>query len=116
MLKPYSGPADEKCPKYQKLCSKVCPTCKMFVQVRGDNPQTGDPVDIWDCVFPMMAMLMLENTQQQRQTGAAVESMRNELVKTVHASQQVISNQVERFNDGVDRLGQFRQNLVALGN
>jgi len=53
----------------------------MFVQIRGANPQTGEPIDLWDCVFPVLAMLTIENSQQQRQTGAAVESFRNEMVK-----------------------------------
>lgn len=37
-----------------------------------------------------MPMLMIENSQQQRQTGAAVESFRNEMVKANEASAQVL--------------------------
>ena len=33
---------------------------------------------------------MIENSQQQRQTGAAVESFRNEMVKANDVSQQVL--------------------------
>jgi hypothetical protein len=33
---------------------------------------------------------MIENSQQQRQTGAAVESFRNEMVKNNEVSQQVL--------------------------
>jgi hypothetical protein len=35
-------------------------------------------------------VLLIENSQQQRQTGAAVESFRNEMVKANDASQQVL--------------------------
>jgi hypothetical protein len=33
---------------------------------------------------------MIENSQQQRQTGAAVESFRNEMTKANEVSQQVL--------------------------
>jgi hypothetical protein len=33
---------------------------------------------------------MIENSQQQRQTGAAVESFRNEMVKANEVSQRVL--------------------------
>jgi len=33
---------------------------------------------------------MIENSQQQRQTGAAVESFRNEMVRATEMSQQVL--------------------------
>lgn len=35
-------------------------------------------------------MLMIENSQQQRQTGAAVESFRNEMTKAQQMNQQVL--------------------------
>jgi hypothetical protein len=37
-----------------------------------------------------MPVLLIENSQQQRQTGAAVESFRNEMVKANEASNQVL--------------------------
>jgi hypothetical protein len=35
-------------------------------------------------------MLLIENSQQQRQTGAAVESFRNEMVKANESSQKLL--------------------------
>lgn len=55
--------------------------CAWFIQVRGINPNTGKEVDEWGCTMAWMPVLMIENSQQQRQTGAAVESFRNEMVK-----------------------------------
>ena len=55
--------------------------CAWFIQLRGNNPNTGEPVDDWGCAMAWMPVLMIENSQQQRQTGAAVESFRNEMVK-----------------------------------
>jgi hypothetical protein len=44
-------------------------------------PYTGQPVDKYGCNDSFQHMLMIENSQQQRQTGAAVESFRNEMLK-----------------------------------
>lgn len=55
--------------------------CAWFIQLRGINPNTGKEVDDWGCSMAWMPMLLVENSQQQRQTGAAVESFRNEMVK-----------------------------------
>jgi hypothetical protein len=55
--------------------------CAWFTQIRGHNPNTGADVDEWGCAISWMPILMIENSQQQRSTGAAVESFRNEMVK-----------------------------------
>ena len=55
--------------------------CAWFTQVRGVNPNTGKEVDEWGCAIAWFPILLIENSQQQRQTGAAVESFRNEMVK-----------------------------------
>ena len=57
--------------------------CAWFTQVRGTNPQTGQEVDEWGCAVNWMPMLLIENSQQQRQTGAAVESFRNETISRI---------------------------------
>lgn len=66
------------CPLLKKDCVGI--TCAWFTQVRGINPNTGADVDEWACAIAWMPVLMIENSQQQRQTGAAVESFRNEMV------------------------------------
>lgn len=69
--------------------------CAWFVQMRGAHPQTGEDVDEWGCAVAWLPVLLIENAQQQRQTGAAVESFRNEVVQTGHqvllASQQALA-------------------------
>jgi len=47
-------------------------------------------MDEWGCAQAWLPVLMIENSQQQRQTGAAVESFRNEMVKANEASQKVL--------------------------
>ncbi len=64
--------------------------CAWFIQVRGMNPNTGQEVDEWACSMAWLPTLLIENSQQQRQTGAAVESFRNEMVKSNEVSQQVL--------------------------
>lgn len=76
------------CPMVKKDCLGV--QCSWFTQVRGHNPNTGAEVDEWGCAIAWLPVLMIENSQQQRQTGAAVESFRNEMVRANEASQQVL--------------------------
>lgn len=53
--------------------------CAWFIQLRGSNPNTGEEVDEWGCAMAWQPILAIENSMQQRQTGAAVESLRNEI-------------------------------------
>lgn len=76
------------CPLVKKDCLKL--QCAWFIQIRGENPNTGQEVDEWACAISWMPMLMIENSQQQRQTGAAVESFRNEMVKANEQSQKIL--------------------------
>jgi hypothetical protein len=64
--------------------------CAWFTQLRGTNPNTGNEIDEWGCAIAWMPVLMIENSQQQRQTGKAVESFRNEMVKSNEVSQRVL--------------------------
>jgi hypothetical protein len=60
------------------------------MEVRGNNPNTGEEIDDYGCAIAWLPLLMIENSQQQRQTGAAVESFRNEMVKANDMGQQVL--------------------------
>jgi hypothetical protein len=64
--------------------------CAWFMQIRGQNSNTGQEIDEWGCSVAWLPIAMLENSQQQRQTGAAVESFRNEMVRATEASQRVL--------------------------
>jgi hypothetical protein len=48
--------------------------------VRGKNPQSEEMIDEWRCAIALLPMLLVENAQMSRQTGAAMESFRNEMV------------------------------------
>ncbi len=76
------------CPLLKKDCVGL--QCAWFTQVRGSNPNTGKEVDEWACAIAWLPVLLIENSQQQRSTGSAVESFRNEMVKTNENSQQIL--------------------------
>ena len=76
------------CPLIKKKC--IQNKCAWFIQIRGTHPQTGEPVDEWGCAISWGPILQIENSQQQRQTGAAVESFRNEMVKATESNQNLL--------------------------
>lgn len=75
------------CPLIRKDCVGL--KCSWFIQVRGINPNTGEDVDEWGCAVSWMPMLSIENSRQQRSTASAVESFRNEVVKSNEENRQL---------------------------
>jgi hypothetical protein len=72
--------------------------CAWFMKIRGNNPNTGAEIDDYGCSISWLPILMIENSQQQRQTGAAVESFRNEMVKTNETSHHVLMATLQNSN------------------
>jgi hypothetical protein len=64
--------------------------CAWFIKVVGKNPNTGEDIEDWGCSIAWMPIMMVENSQMQRQTSAAVESFRNEMVKNNEVGQRVL--------------------------
>lgn len=64
--------------------------CRFWVTVQGMNPQTGEIANNNDCSFAWLPILMIENSKVNRETGAAVESFRNEMVKANEVNTQVL--------------------------
>jgi hypothetical protein len=69
---------------------KICPLtgdecmqhgCEFYTHLIGKDPQTGKDIDNFGCAIAFLPLLLVENAQQQRQTGAAVESFRNNMTK-----------------------------------
>lgn len=79
------------CPLIAKDCIQT--KCAWFTQLRGHNPNTGKEIDEWGCAIAWMPVLMIENSQQQRQTGAAVESFRNEMVQANATTTELLATQ-----------------------
>ena len=76
------------CPLIGEECIKL--KCEWFTQIRGKNPNTGEDVDEWGCAVTWMPILLIENSQMQRQTSAAVESTRNESIKDNQENRELI--------------------------
>lgn len=89
-----NGQKQKTCPMLRKPC--IGSDCMWYVQIRGNHPQTGEPVDEWDCAMVWQPLLLIENSAQQRSTGAAVESFRNEMVRANEHSQQILIETARR--------------------
>ena len=63
--------------------------CAWFMKIAGTNPNDGQPTEEWGCAMAWLPVLLIENAQQSRQTGAAVESFRNEMVEANKVSQAI---------------------------
>ena len=77
------------CPLIKEDCLEL--KCAWFVQLRGNDPQTGKEMDEWGCAVTWNPVLQIETAQQGRQAGAAVESFRNEMVKANQQNQQLFA-------------------------
>lgn len=92
----------DNCPLHNfEPCKKF--DCAWFCQMRGTDPNTGKEVDEYACAVAWLPMLLVENAAQNRQTGAAVESFRNEMVKANQSSQDLLKVAAE-MNTGVKLL------------
>lgn len=79
---------DPICPLLGKPC--VEHGCRFWIMVQGHNANTGQDVSEWDCAVAWLPILLIENSQQQRSTGAAVESFRNQMVRGQNDSNRIL--------------------------
>jgi hypothetical protein len=96
--------------KYCPLIKKDCieNKCSWYTYIRGYNPNTGQEVDEWGCTVNFLPMLLIENSQQQRSTGAAVESFRNEMVKANESNLNILEAAANMFYSASDALEEVR--------
>lgn len=62
----------------------------LAVHIRGTDTNTGEPVDFNGNAIAVLPKLLIENAQQSRQAGAAIESFRNEMVKANEVNQKIL--------------------------
>jgi hypothetical protein len=67
------------CPLLKTACIEA--QCMWWTQVRGTSPQGGE-IDYPDCAVRWLPVLLIEGAKVGRETGAAVESLRNETVRS----------------------------------
>jgi hypothetical protein len=80
------------CPLLRKPCIEH--ECAWYTTIRGYDTNTGKELDQQLCVVGAMPYLLIENSAQQRSTGAAVESMRNEVVNRSDVTNTILANMV----------------------
>jgi hypothetical protein len=73
----FSKPKTNVCPFLKDEC--IGASCAMWTTVMGKNPQTGQDVNMPDCAIKWLPTLLIESSKVGRETGAAVESFRNEV-------------------------------------
>ena len=87
-------PTGDYCPLLKKKCIGL--KCMWFTKLQGTDTNTGKEVDEYACAVTWLPMLLVENSGQQRQTGAAVESFRNEMVKANESSVKLLEETARR--------------------
>lgn len=91
------------CPLHRKDMSKVCHKCPLWVHVQGKDPQSKNTIDHWNCSLAWLPTLLIENAQMSRQTGAAVESFRNETIRQNDAAMHTMARGFEIINGEIGR-------------
>lgn len=66
------------CPFLKKKCIEH--DCAMYTKLSGINKNSGMSIDEWGCSLAWLPILMVENAQQTKMAGSAIESFRNEMV------------------------------------
>jgi len=64
--------------------------CRFWVNVQGKHPQTGQEISNGDCAIAWTPMLMIENSKVNRETGASIDSFKNEMVKANSHSHDIL--------------------------
>lgn len=72
-------PQGTYCPLIKRDCVGL--KCAWFTKLVGTDKNTGKEIDEWLCAISTLPLLLIENAQVSRETGAAIESFRNEMVR-----------------------------------
>jgi hypothetical protein len=75
----FNKPKTNICPMLKSECIEA--SCMWWTTIMGKHPQTGADINMPDCSVRWIPVLLIENSKVERETGAAVESFRNEMVK-----------------------------------
>lgn len=67
------------CPIINKECLGL--DCKWIVKLEGYDMNTGQKLNEWACTVAALPKLLVENAGVHRQTGAAINSFKDEMIK-----------------------------------
>ncbi len=89
------------CPLIKDECMQF--KCMFWTQLRGKNPQTGEPLDEWDCAIKWMPILMIENTKESIGMSASIDSFRNEMVRgQMQVLRMTAKDEVKEITNDID--------------
>ena len=71
--------------------------CMWYVNIKGPDPQTGEPIDRYSCSMSWLPVLMIENSGRQHSTAAAIESFRDEMVESSRKTAVLLAKQSQRL-------------------
>jgi hypothetical protein len=93
-------PLGGKCERM--IDSDTLERCGWYVQLAGQNPQTGELVDEWGCSMAWLPVLLVENARAAVGTSAAVETFRNEMaagqVSAADLAREMIQGVADKVN------------------
>lgn len=78
--------------------------CAWFMKVAGKHPQKDEEVEDWGCAMAWTPILLMENARVSFQTGSAVESFRNEMVRANENSRQVLLATIQQTNPVINAI------------
>lgn len=102
----------EFCPLIKQNCIQL--KCKFFCKIAGYDKNTGKDIEEWNCSIAFLPMLLIENSGVNRETGAAVESFRNEVVKESQKRREVISQLTLPFFGGENTM--HERDMIGYNN
>jgi hypothetical protein len=70
--------------------------CAWYINVRGKDPQSEDIIDKWVCSLSILPALIIENAQTNRGQTSAIESFRNEMVKSQNVFNNILINNAKK--------------------
>jgi len=68
----------------------VIQRCAWYTKLAGIDPNTGKELEDWGCAMSWLPTLLIEGAAQSRGTSVAVESFRNEMVKSNDLSRELL--------------------------
>lgn len=95
------------CPYLDKKC--IGDDCAMYTHIRGKNPQSEEEIDTPGCSIAFLPILLLNETQQMRQMGAATEGLRNKINEANNINIQVVNSVKESIDSLVEAQKQTRE-------
>lgn len=99
------GDKKQDCPFWRGPCIEN--KCRLYIQIMGTNPNTGEHVTKCGCSFEFIPMLLIENSQQTRQVGAGIDRFNNDMVRLndVAAVQQRVLSRGQEDGDLTKLIG-----------